>query len=415
MKKDFVNNDDDGTDDQGHGTHVAGIIGSKDAGNGGVAPGSMLMSGKVLDNTGSGFSSWVISGIDWCVLFDADVINLSLGATRFSSPCDSRPMAMAANNAVAQGVVVVASSGNDNSPNKVDDPACGSNVMAIGATDDNDNSVGFSNRGALLDVVAPGVGILSTQIGGGFTQKTGTSMAAPHVTGTAALILQAFPGLTPAEVRTIIRDNAVDLGNPGFDTTFGYGRVDAFAFLPEDDTDGDGIIDVVDNCVNDSNPDQLDMNVNGIGDVCDTLCGQPYSFYTNVIVGDDTSEMLIGTGDADLIGAFGGNDFILGKGGNDCIFAGYGNDWVIGNRGDDEIHGQDGDDSIWGGKDNDRLFGEKGNDMINGHVGVDEIYGGEDDDILFVGAGNDFVDGGEGIDICFDNNFPATMINCEIT
>jgi subtilisin family serine protease len=227
---DFVNNDSDATDDHGHGTHVAGIIASKDATFRGVATGSSLMAAKVLDSNGQGFFSDVISGIDWCVTNGADVINLSLGGDAFLGTCDSEPDAMAVNNAVAAGVVVTAASGNDGWLDAISQPACASGAIAVGAIDDFDGRTEFSNEGPQLDVVAPGVDIVSLNApirGGGFTSKTGTSMAAPHVAGLAALILDANPALTPVQVKSAIQNNALDLGDPGFDTIYGNGRIQA--------------------------------------------------------------------------------------------------------------------------------------------------------------------------------------------
>jgi len=252
---DFYNDDNDPEDDNGHGSHVAGIaVGGTgltvDFGCGagaqdfqGVAPNATLIGAKILNEFGGGFDSDIIAGIDHCADQSAsggqaDVINLSIGTGQFSSNC-SHSWAVAANNAVANGVVVVAASGNENYSNAVSSPACGSDVIAVGATwkadyptcEDNttnwnwgvctDSSpqtddVGcFSNESDLLDVAAPGLNIWSASNdagGSSIVGQSGTSMASPHVAGLAALILEADPGLTPAEVRQIIRDGAIDLG-----------------------------------------------------------------------------------------------------------------------------------------------------------------------------------------------------------
>ena len=230
---DFVNNDADAYDDNGHGTHVAGIVASTDPTYRGVAYGSSLMAAKVLDSLGNGWDSTVIAGIEWCVANGADVISMSLGGGAFSGACDLEPSAQASNIAVDQGVVVLAATGNDYKSNAISAPACGSKVIAIGAVDDNDIVTGYSNKGTEVDLVAPGGvltnKIMSTKPGGGFTGKYGTSMATPHASGAAALLLEADPTLTPDEVRTILQNTAVDLGVPGFDTSYGYGRVDAYA------------------------------------------------------------------------------------------------------------------------------------------------------------------------------------------
>jgi subtilisin family serine protease len=228
---DFVNNDADATDDQGHGTHVAGIVASRDSTFKGTAPGSDLMATKVLNAYGSGFSSDVIAGIEFCVANGADIINMSLGGGAFSSACNSEPLAQASNNAVRQGVTVFAASGNNGFINAMLTPACGSQVIAVGAVYGTDGRTPFSNEGTQLDLVGPGVSIHSSRLNGGFTPKTGTSMATPHGAGIAALLLEADPSLTSINVRKIIENTALDLGKPGFDPIFGHGRMDAVAAL----------------------------------------------------------------------------------------------------------------------------------------------------------------------------------------
>lgn len=232
---DFVNHDNDATDDHGHGTHVAGIIASRDALYKGVAPDVSLMAAKVLDSTGSGWSSDVINGINWCVSHGADVINLSVGgSTLYTSACDSNLDAQAVNNAVNQGVVVAVAAGNSGSVNGISSPGCASKAITVGAIDKNDGRTIFSNEGSELDVVAPGVSVTSLNAplkGGGFVAFSGTSMATPHVVGLAALLLEKNPNLSPQQVRDTIQNTALDLvaspAKPGFDTVYGYGRIRA--------------------------------------------------------------------------------------------------------------------------------------------------------------------------------------------
>lgn len=275
---DYVNNDFLPEDDNGHGSHVAGIavggtglsVNFNAACDGyepfqGVAPDATLIGVKVLNSQGGGYISDVIKGIDHCVSVGADVINLSLGAGAYSGICDADSAARAANQAVESGVVVVAASGNEGYANSMITPACGSKVVAVGATykadyprceassstftwclDDScvttctdttpvaDDLVCFSNKSDYLDIVAPGSVIWSagTAEGGvSITQKSGTSMAAPQVAGLAALILGEDTALTPAQVREIIRNGAIDMGTPGFDPSYGYGRVDVLQSL----------------------------------------------------------------------------------------------------------------------------------------------------------------------------------------
>jgi len=246
---DFVNNDNDATDDQGHGTHVAGIVGSNDSTYKGVAPGVSFMASKVLNQFGSGSFAGVLAGINWCVANGADVLNLSLGGGSYISECDPvdpnnpqnliQQVAVAISDAYDQGIVIVAAAGNNNSPNKVLAPACASRAIAVAGTDDNDNRYAFSNRGQLLDVAAPGVAIKSTLAavqGGDFGTKTGTSMSTPHVAGAAALLMGYDSTLTAGDVQNLLEQNAVDLGSPGFDTNFGWGRIDVWASLLAADT-----------------------------------------------------------------------------------------------------------------------------------------------------------------------------------
>ena len=271
---DFYNDDSNPEDDNGHGSHVAGIaVGgaglSVDFGCDGsepfegVAHNATLIGVKILNSFGGGFDSDIIAGIDWCAdptmpNGPADVINLSIGTGNFAGTCDSHAWANAANNAVAAGVVVVAASGNECNTNSMGSPACGTDVIAVGATykDDYpncengtssfnwcgapqtgisvDDLVDFSNQSDFLDVVAPGSVIWSASIspgGNSITPKSGTSMSSPMVAGLAALILSADSSLTPAQVRQIIRDGAIDMGTAGFDRGYGYGRIDVINSL----------------------------------------------------------------------------------------------------------------------------------------------------------------------------------------
>lgn len=226
---DFVNDDANAHDDAGHGTHVAGIALSRDATYTGVAPGASLMAAKVLDANGSGYTSDVIAGMEWCVKNGADIINMSLGGRTYRGVCDVDPLAQAANAAVTNGVTVFAASGNDGSINKISTPACAGHVIAVGAVDATDRRASYSNGGAKLDIVAPGTGITSLYPTNGIRKLSGTSMASPHAAGLAALLLSAQPSLTPEQIRQVVRDTAVDLGSIGFDTRYGYGRIDALA------------------------------------------------------------------------------------------------------------------------------------------------------------------------------------------
>lgn len=242
---DFVNGDSDPMDDEGHGTHVAGIV-AAELGNGigviGVAPEAYLYAVKVLDSSGSGYLSDVIAGIEWAVNNGMQIASMSLGtSTDYQSLHDACDVAYAA------GVLLVAAAGNDgNPPGKganVGYPAAYSSVIAVGATDDEDSRARWSSTGAELELMAPGVNIYSTYWDDTYATLSGTSMACPHVTGTAALVFASSVDPTydsdgdgqwdASEVRQRLIDTAEDLGDPGWDSKYGYGLVDAYAAAPE--------------------------------------------------------------------------------------------------------------------------------------------------------------------------------------
>jgi serine protease len=224
---DFVNDDADPMDDNGHGTHVAGIAAAvTDNGTGvaGVSWGAQIMPVKVLNAGAGGTFDDVAQGIIWAVDNGAQVINLSLGGTT-NSPVLQSAIAYA----YSQGVVVVAAAGNSNSA--VLYPAAYDPVIAVAASDASDNRAGFSNYGPEVDVTAPGVNINSTALGGGYENRSGTSMAAAFVTGEVALLLSINDGLTPDEVAYIVESTALDIGAPGVDDFTGHGLIQVDAAL----------------------------------------------------------------------------------------------------------------------------------------------------------------------------------------
>jgi subtilisin family serine protease len=178
-------------DDNGHGTHVAGTIAALRDGRGvvGVAPQARLYAVKVLDADGSGNLSDVIDGIVWAASNDMQVANMSLGA-----PVGSETMQRALRFAKGHGMIVVAAAGN--SGGAVGYPGAYPEVIAVSAADSNDALAAFSSRGPEVDFIAPGVDVVSSKMGGGFVSFSGTSMAAPHVAGLAALaVAQGWTGL----------------------------------------------------------------------------------------------------------------------------------------------------------------------------------------------------------------------------
>jgi len=204
---DFVNSDEDPFDDDGHGTHVTGILASDDSYYRGVANGTKLLIAKVLDSQGSGSASNVISGIEWCVNNNAQILSMSLGGSNFNRTCDDTPISQAVINAVNNGKIVVAASGNDGIKG-ISEPACSSKAIAVGASDKNKKVIGISGRGSELDVLAIGTPVKSTWPGGGWYWNTGTSMAVPHITGTIALMLEKNSSLSFQDVLRIFNQTS---------------------------------------------------------------------------------------------------------------------------------------------------------------------------------------------------------------
>lgn len=230
----------DPIDGQGHGTHVAGIIAAA-ANNGvgvaGLAPNVTILAEKVLNAQGNGTLFNIAAGIRHAVNHGAKIVNLSLGGPAAEDPITLGVGAWAAK----KGVLLVAAAGN--SAGAVGTPARFANFyMAVGATDSTDALASFSCFGSELSVVAPGTKILSTMptyhvplndkgYPRHYAALNGTSMATPLVSALAALVWSANPGWTRQQVRTHLERTAVDLGAPGHDPRFGFGRIDAAAAL----------------------------------------------------------------------------------------------------------------------------------------------------------------------------------------
>jgi len=218
---DIVNKDSNPSDDHGHGTHVSAIAAASTnngAGVAGVDWGANILPVKVLNAGGFGTYANIAAGITWATDHGAQVINMSFGGANPSTTLED-----AVNYAFTHGVIQVAATGNDG-VGSVYYPAAYAPVIAVAATDSSNSWAGFSNYGTGVTVAAPGVQIFSANLGGGYILRSGTSMAAPHVAGLAA-ILRGIPGNGPDRVRTIIQSTAADLGAPGWDPYFGYGLI----------------------------------------------------------------------------------------------------------------------------------------------------------------------------------------------
>lgn len=234
-------------DAHGHGTHCASIAaGSGAASNGryrGAAPEALIYAAKVLKANGEGMMSDVMAGVEWAVDQGVQVISLSLGG---AGPCNGQDaLCETCNAAVEQGIVVCIAGGNDGpSQYTVGSPGCAEDVITVGASDESGHIAFFSSRGPTLDgrtkpdIAIPGVDIVAARAAGTsmgsvvdrhYVSASGTSMATPLVAGICALLVQADPELTPAQIKTRLMQTAIDLGEAP--NAQGRGRVDAWRAL----------------------------------------------------------------------------------------------------------------------------------------------------------------------------------------
>jgi subtilisin family serine protease len=214
----IFNNNSDSSDIHGHGTAVAGTAAA--AGNNGIGIASVcwgcrIMPVRISDNYGQASYSDVANGLVWAADHGARVANISYNVS------DSSTVSKSASYFQKKGGVVTVASGNSGTfDNSSDNPY----VLTVGATDSTDTIYSWSNTGNNIDLVAPGF-VYSTMVGGGYTVAQGTSAAAPLVAGAAGLLFSLYPNLTPTQVQDILRQSADDMGTPGWDLSYGCGRL----------------------------------------------------------------------------------------------------------------------------------------------------------------------------------------------
>jgi len=220
---DFVNNDTNADDDQGHGTHCAGIAAAQ-GNNGyqtaGVSWGARIMPVKVLSSSGSGTTANIIKGVDYAKNNGAHIISMSLGGGGYSQAFQD-----SINSAWAAGKIIIAAAGNSNT-SAVSYPAAYSNVVAVASTTSTDARSSFSNYGSWVDVAAPGSNILASANGGGTTTMSGTSMATPVVAGLAALLKTKNTAASNSTIVNRIYSTADKISGTG--TYWTQGRVNAY-------------------------------------------------------------------------------------------------------------------------------------------------------------------------------------------
>lgn len=233
-------NDANVADINGHGTHVAGIIagkGNNSEGIAGVCFNCKIMSLKVVNAQGFAYDSDIALAIHYATDMGAKVINMSLGGGGYSESIND-----ATTYAFNNGTLVVAAAGNNGGDASDSYPGAAKYTVSVGALDYTNVRPSFSKSGNRLDISAPGVSILSTKlntqsanciVGVNYYCLSGTSMASPHVAGVAALIKDNNPSFTPKDLRAALLNSSTDLGTAGFDTEFGYGKVNAISALTQ--------------------------------------------------------------------------------------------------------------------------------------------------------------------------------------
>ncbi|MWA14398.1 S8 family peptidase [Streptomyces sp. BA2] len=246
-RKNFTDSPDD-EDRQGHGTHTTSTVGgtgaASDGKKKGVAPGTELLHGKVLNDSGSGATSWIIAGMQWAVDEKADVVSMSLGnpaRTDCTDPMSTTTEELAQS---SKDTLFVLAAGNTGpSLNSVSSPGCAPSVLTVGAVDRDDSTAPFSSRGPAYgshtlkpEIAAPGVEISAAAAGGrgvyAYQSMSGTSMATPHVAGAAALVKQRHPEWSAQQIKSALVSSA-DSGIPGDVTETGGGRLDVKAAVDQ--------------------------------------------------------------------------------------------------------------------------------------------------------------------------------------
>lgn len=214
-------------DDHGHGTHIAGTIGAiaRRPSGVGIAPQVSLFAIKVLNSHAMGTLTTLIKGIEWGIQNKMDILNISIGGGTYVSPAILR----AVRAATQRGILIVAAVGNSGNPlgkgDLVEVPGRIPETIAVAALKRNNRRAAFSATGSAVDIAAPGVDIISTYPGNRYAVLSGTSMAAAHVTGVAALLKSAYPKASPHTIKSLLLRRAIDLPPAGKDPYTGVGLV----------------------------------------------------------------------------------------------------------------------------------------------------------------------------------------------
>ncbi len=443
---DFVNNDNDPFDDQGHGTHVAGTIGGM-GGNGigvaGVNWEIQMVALKFLSASGSGSTTGAINAVNYftdAAIRASDAENFIATNNSWGGGSYSAALHDAIGRAAQQDILFIAAAGNSSNNNDVratypsnyatNAMAGYDAVVAVASLANNGALSSFSNYGAItVDIAAPGSGIYSTLPGGRYGTYSGTSMATPHVTGAVALYAAEHPDATAAEIRAALLGSAAETPSLVGRVATG-GRLDIGALLdtaPDLPTPVDLIAGNTATMATLSPDGAQVSSVDFAGDQdwfrLTLTAGWRYSFAMDAATGsslDAYLRLLTATGQQlafndDAIGlnsrisftATSSGTYYLSAQGNGASTGGYNlamtaveADRILnGTSAKDTLNGAGGNDSLNGQAGNDRLVGFAGNDSLTGLAGNDTLDGGAGNDLLLGGAGRDQMTGGAGADI----------------
>ncbi|MBI4526428.1 MAG: S8 family serine peptidase [Deltaproteobacteria bacterium] len=303
----FYNYNTDTTDGYGHGTKVAGAaaaIGNNGTGVASVAWRNSIMPIRVTDTAGYGYYSTIANGLTYAVDHGAKVMNVSFAAVAGSGTIQS-----AAQYVMNHGGLVVAAAGNCGC---FDSTAENPYILSVSGTDQYDNLASWSSRGTYVDLSAPGVSIYTTTNGGGYAAVSGTSFSSPITAGVVALMISVNPGLSPAQIESLLESNADDFGAAGYDTLYGFGRVNAHRAVaaaastnplpdtmppsasitaPANGATVNGIVQVAVSASDDTGVSRVDLYLDGNLHSSDNTA--PYSFFWDTTLVNDGSHSLV--------------------------------------------------------------------------------------------------------------------------
>ena len=399
---DFVNNDGDPMDDHGHGTHVAGTLGATgDNGLGvvGVAHATKMMALKFLDHTNTGSTADAIRAVNYTTMMRLRGHNVRVSNNSWGGGAYSPELERAIRDNGRAGVILVAAAGNSDgdSDQRPLYPAAYDldTIVSVASTDHNDATAHDSNYGRnSVDLAAPGVDIVSTVPNRRYLFASGTSMASPHVAGTASLLFSLNPLATVADVKAAILEGVDSITDPKRTVT--NGRLNAASSADrvfrkgptvQQESTNNGLAITVRGTQDDdeiafvSSGTAMEVMINGVlarryqtSEIASVVAiGRRGHDRISVDSRFTFATTLSGAKGHDELRGGSGPDVLIGAGGNDRMIAGSGNDVIFGNSGQDVLLGEGGSDTLWGGTAEDIVVGGRGADEVRGQTDSDMV------------------------------------------